>query len=142
MRSKSVCKYKMRLKSTEKVRTLYTPRIHLTSFFEFDMIFYFFHSICFVHSSLCRLACAPMVETRFLELAIFLLDFSSGIPLGTFSVLLRKQRAVVKWLSSGLAEQEVWVVSQLRFQILGIPCFQFAISLGCSFIRFLFATKS
>ena len=33
-------------------------------------------------------ACAPIVETRFLELAMSLLDFSPGIPLGTFSILL------------------------------------------------------
>ena len=34
------------------------------------------------------LACAPIVETRFLELATSLLDFSSRIFLGTFSILL------------------------------------------------------
>ena len=34
------------------------------------------------------LACAPIVETRFLELAMSLLDFSPLIPLGTFSTLL------------------------------------------------------
>ena len=34
------------------------------------------------------LACAPIVETRFLELAMSLLDFSPQIPLGTFSILL------------------------------------------------------
>ena len=33
------------------------------------------------------LACAPIVETRFLELAMSLLDFSPRIPLGTFSIL-------------------------------------------------------
>ena len=33
-------------------------------------------------------ACAPIVETRFLELAMTLLDFSPRIPLGTFSILL------------------------------------------------------
>ena len=37
---------------------------------------------------LLRLACAPIVETRFLELAMSLLDFSSWIPLGTFSSFL------------------------------------------------------
>ena len=36
------------------------------------------------------LACAPIVETRFLELAMSLLDFSPRIPLGTFSILLFK----------------------------------------------------
>ena len=35
------------------------------------------------------LACAPIVETRFLELAVFLLDFSPRLPFGTFSILLR-----------------------------------------------------
>ena len=34
------------------------------------------------------LACAPIVETRFLELAMSLLDFSPWIPLGTFSISL------------------------------------------------------
>ena len=34
------------------------------------------------------LACAPIVETRFLELAMSLLDFSPRIPFGIFSVLL------------------------------------------------------
>ena len=34
------------------------------------------------------LACAPIVETRFIELAMSLLDFSPWIPLGTFSILL------------------------------------------------------
>ena len=33
-------------------------------------------------------ACAPIVVTRFLELAMSLLDFSPRIPLGTFSILL------------------------------------------------------
>ena len=35
------------------------------------------------------LACAPIVETRFLELAMSLLDFSPRIPLSTFSILLQ-----------------------------------------------------
>ena len=35
------------------------------------------------------LACAPIVETRFLELAMFLFDFSPWIPLGTFSILFK-----------------------------------------------------
>ena len=34
------------------------------------------------------LASAPIVETRFLELAMSLLNFSPRIPLGTFSILL------------------------------------------------------
>ena len=36
------------------------------------------------------LACAPIVETRFLELAMSLLDFSPRVPLGAFSILLVK----------------------------------------------------
>ena len=39
-------------------------------------------------SPIVGLACAPIVETRFLELAMSLLDFSPRIPLGTFSILL------------------------------------------------------
>ena len=38
-------------------------------------------------SPIVGLACAPIVETRFLELAMSLLDFSPRIPLGTFSIL-------------------------------------------------------
>ena len=34
------------------------------------------------------LACAPVVEIRFIELAMSLLEFSPWIPLGTFSILL------------------------------------------------------
>ena len=41
-----------------------------------------------VPSPVVGLACAPIVETRFLELAMSLLDFSPRIPLGTFSILL------------------------------------------------------
>ena len=36
------------------------------------------------------LANAPIVETKFLELAMSLLDFSPRIPLGTFSILLHQ----------------------------------------------------
>ena len=35
------------------------------------------------------LACSPIVATRFLELAVFFLDFSPRLPFGTFSMLLR-----------------------------------------------------
>ena len=42
-----------------------------------------------VPSPIVGLACAPIVETRFLELAMSLLDFSPRIPLGPFSILLR-----------------------------------------------------
>ena len=42
-----------------------------------------------VPSPILGLANAPIVETKFLELAMSLLDFSPRIPLGTFSILLR-----------------------------------------------------
>ena len=42
-----------------------------------------------VPSPFLGLAFAPTVETKFLELAMSLLDFSPWIPLGTFSILLR-----------------------------------------------------
>ena len=41
-----------------------------------------------VPSPILGLANAPIVETKFLELAMSLLDFSPLIPLGTFSILL------------------------------------------------------
>ena len=41
-----------------------------------------------VPSPIVGLACAPIVETRFIELAMSLLDFSPLIPLGNFSILL------------------------------------------------------
>ena len=41
-----------------------------------------------VPSPILGLANAPIVETKFLELAVSLLDFSPRIPLGTFSILL------------------------------------------------------
>ena len=42
-----------------------------------------------VPSPIVGLACAPIVETRFLELAMSLLDFSPRMPLGTFWFLLK-----------------------------------------------------
>ena len=35
------------------------------------------------------LACAPMVETRFLEHALYFFNFSPWIPLGTFSIFIK-----------------------------------------------------
>ena len=40
-----------------------------------------------VPSPILGLANAPIVETKFLEIAMSLLDFSPRIPLGTFSIL-------------------------------------------------------
>ena len=45
-----------------------------------------------VPSPILGLANAPIVETKFLELAMSLLDFSPRIPLGTFSILLWSQQ--------------------------------------------------
>ena len=47
------------------------------------------------------LACAPIVDTRFLELDMSLLDFPSRILLGTFSILLLTPET--HWLSVGLS---------------------------------------
>ena len=49
-------------------------------------------------SPIVGLACAPIVETRFLELAMSLLDFSPRIPLGTFSILLRHFLASILYM--------------------------------------------
>ena len=46
-----------------------------------------------VPSPILGLASAPIVETKFLELAMSLLDFSPRIPLGTFSILLFDQKS-------------------------------------------------
>ena len=43
------------------------------------------------------LACAPIVETRFLDLAMSLLDFSPRIPLGTFTILIT-QGSTIHWI--------------------------------------------
>ena len=51
-----------------------------------------------VPSPILGLANAPIVETKFLELAMSLLDFSPRIPLGTFSILL--QWCHHPWLST------------------------------------------
>ena len=41
-----------------------------------------------VLSPIVGLACVPFVETRFIDIAMSLLDISPRIPLGTFSILL------------------------------------------------------
>ena len=51
-----------------------------------------------VPSPFVGLACAPIVETRFLELAMSLLDFSPRIPLGTFSIFPNKSLFIFKLL--------------------------------------------
>ena len=47
-----------------------------------------------VPSPFLGLANAPIVETKFLELAMSLLDFSPRIPLGTFLILLPIQKVI------------------------------------------------
>ena len=59
-----------------------------------------------VPSPIVGLACAPIVETRFLELAMSLLDFSPRLPLGTFSILpLTAVLAIVICLDMMVVEQ-------------------------------------
>ena len=48
-----------------------------------------------VPSPILGLANAPIVETKFLEFAMSLLDFSPRIPLGTFSILLLRSLQVL-----------------------------------------------
>ena len=50
-----------------------------------------------VPSPILGLANAPIVETKFLELAMSLLDFSPRIPLGTFSILLTNMARGRRW---------------------------------------------
>ena len=52
-----------------------------------------------VPSPIVGLACAPIVETRFLKLAMSLLDFSPRIPLGTFSSLLLSHECSMSFCS-------------------------------------------
>ena len=57
-----------------------------------------------VPSPILGLANAPIVETKFLELAMSLLDFSPRIPLGTFSILLSM---LVKYRCQGFGEEKI-----------------------------------
>ena len=60
-----------------------------------------------VQSPISGLACAPIVETRFLELVISLLDFSPRIPLGTFSIFLQLD---IKYLPSVCVVTLNWAI--------------------------------
>ena len=62
-----------------------------------------------VPSSILGLANAPIVETKFLELAMSLLDFSPRIPLGTFSSLLATHRFFLCRLRSIAAHRDHFV---------------------------------
>ena len=55
---------------------------------------------CVSYVPILGLANAPIVETKFLELAMSLLDFSPRIPLGTFSILLINVVIATIWSSS------------------------------------------
>ena len=54
---------------------------------------------------------APIVETKFLELAMSLLDFSPRIPLGTFSSLL----LAYSWTRTTL---NLWVVNEIFYLLI------------------------
>ena len=72
------------------------------------------------------LACAPIVETRFLVLAMSLFDFSSRIPLGNFSILpllkiyheLRNSDTSLHVQNTGLSVIEIdfdfWISTPMR----------------------------
>ena len=62
------------------------------------------------------LANAPIVETKFLELAVSLLDFSPRIPLGTFSILLDKR---TMWLSFCSFESVIMPCPSIWSDLLG-----------------------
>ena len=62
------------------------------------------------------LANAPIVETKFLELAMSLLDFSPRIPLGTFSILLSKLWKLRAFkISPSLEFSKFWKQSLAKF---------------------------
>ena len=67
------------------------------------------------------LACAPIVETRFLELAMSLLDFSPRIPLGTFSILLSTVQSLLavntEYLSSCMEPNTTLWICLLRWSV-------------------------
>ena len=78
------------------------PGCHLKYYFKRFFILYkelnSYPSGHLVPSPILGLANAPTVETKFLELAMSLLDFSPRIPLGTFSILLFSFNLKDQWL--------------------------------------------
>ena len=72
-----------------------------------------------VPSPILGLANAPIVETKFLELAMSLIDFSPRIPLGTFSIFL----LVIKWYQSQNCKRTMFV----HFYFLYIPCTRYIV---------------
>ena len=74
---------------------------------------------------LLMLQLAPIVETKFLELAMSLLDFSPRIPLGTFSILLTKLDARTGYWTLKLAEDSSFLTTfntpYGRYRFLRLP---------------------
>ena len=89
-----------------------------------------------VPSPILGLANAPIVETKFLEVAMSLLDFSPRIPLGTFSILLHNTRhesvfcdpEVVRELSR-LHENFVIVLADKASNIYTFVCKKYYVSI-------------
>ena len=67
-----------------------------------------------VPSPILGLANAPIVETKFLELAMSLLDFSPRIPLGTFSILLSTNFMSTKHHSY---KREIWQYDKANYNL-------------------------
>ena len=65
-----------------------------------NVVSWIYHYNCII-SPILGLANAPIVGTKFLELAMSLLDFSPRIPIGTFSILLHETYIII-WI---LAEE-------------------------------------
>ena len=84
-----------------------------------------------VPSPILGLASAPIVETKFLELAMSLLDFSPRIPLGTFSILPFAFSAVwgipvhVHYRDMYRRDPEVWRLQSVWWQLTRL-CFAFS----------------
>ena len=77
------------------------------------------------------LAYAPIVETKFLELAMSLLDFSPRIPLGTFSILL----CCLLTFFMAAAFKRFTYPYQLR-RLIKTPCIRFSLFLNTSASNF------
>ena len=70
-----------------------------------------------VPSPILGLANAPIVETKFLELAMSLLDFSPRIPLGTFSILLLIPRIAFPRIGSFVCFLVPWVIIRIEIKM-------------------------
>ena len=98
-----------------------------------------------VPSPILWLANAPIVETKFLELAMSLLDFSTRIPLGTFSILLSwwndrytfgiKMNTVILWVIGSRISRQIKVCTGSVIQALKENFQLINKSLGLSHVR-------